>query len=419
LIEKPAKEPLIQRRRNNMRKRNLIAMVAFAALVLLTFIPAALAERGVTDTEIRIGQWGPQTGPMAAWGSVARGTGCYFDMINAEGGIHGRKITYYLRDDGYMAPKTVAIAKELVEEKEVFAFACGVGTATGMAIKQYLARHKVPWVGPAAGSPYWAYPPSKYLFGVYPLYCDEASILANYAVKELGKKRLAVFYLNDDYGKVGLIGIQMALEKLGMKLVEAVSHEVLDTDLSSHCMKLKAAKADCVLMWTGPKQGPILIMQGAKLGYKPQWMVASTLCDTPYMYQLSKGLFKDVIFASFGDLPDSQHSLMKKYKQAHETFTPKDRWGIFFYAGFLFVEPMVEGLRRCGRDLTADNFVKAMESLKGFQGIGPKITFGPNNRQGARSCFIGKCGEEGKAVRLSDWMTSDLDVEEVLRRLEQ
>jgi len=400
-----------------MKKGNLFIVLAFVMVFSLVSFPAALAERGVTDTEIRIGQWGPQTGPAALWGAVARGSGLLFKMINEEGGIHGRKIKYFLRDDAYMAAKTVAIAKELVEEKGVFAFACGVGTATGMALKKYLAYHKVPWVGPAAGSPYWAYPPSKYLFGVYPLYCDEASILVNYAVKKLGKKRLAVFYQNDDYGKVGLVGAQMALEKLGMKLVEAVSHEVFDTDLSSHCMKLKKSKADCVLMWPSPKHGPIIIMQGAKMGFKPQWMATSTLSDTAAMYKLTKGLFKDVIFVSFGELPDSKHHLMKTYHEAQKRLEPKERWGIFYYAGILFVEPMVEALRRCGRDLTADSFVRAMESIKDFQGIGPKLTFGQNQRQGSRASFLGKCGEMGKSIRTSDWITSDLDVHEVLKRV--
>ncbi len=402
-----------------MRKRNLIAVVAFAALFSLAFIPAADAVRGVTDTEIRIGQWGPQTGPAALWGAVARGSGLYFMMINEEGGIHGRRIKYFLRDDAYMPPKTVAIAKELVEEKEVFAFACGVGTAPGMALKKYLHEKKVPWVGPAAGSPYWAYPPSKYLFGVYPLYCDEASILVDHAVKELGKKKLAVFYQNDDYGKVGLIGTQIALEKLGMKLVEAVSHEVLDTDLSSHAMKLKKSEADCVLMWPGPKHGAIIMMTAAKLGYKPQWMSTSTLSDVPIMYKITKGLFEDVIYVTFGELPDSQHPLMRKYYEAHQKYTPNERWGIFYYAGIVFVEPMVEALRRCGRDLTEDNFVKAMETLKDFQGIGPKITFGPDKRQGSRSLFLAKCLKGGKVVRLSDWITADVDAHEVLRRLKQ
>jgi len=402
-----------------MGKKMVIMMLAFAVVISLAIVPGAIAERGVTDTEIRIGQWGPQTGPAALWGAVARGTGCYFAMINAEGGIHGRKITYFLRDDGYMPPRTKAIAKELVEEKQVFAFASGVGTATGMALKKYLHKKKVPWVGPAAGSPHWCYPPSKYLFGTYPLYCDEAAILANHAVKKLGKKRIAVFYQNDDYGKVGLVATQMALEKLGMKLVEAISHEVLDTDLSAHCMKLKKSKADCVLTWPGPKQAAIMLMTAAKMGFKPQWMATSTLSDTAIMYKISKGLFKDVIFVTFAELADSQHPLMKKYRKAKEKFAPKDRWGPFFYAGFGFVEVMVEGIKRCGRDLTVENFIKAMESIKDFQGIGGKFSFGPNQRQGGRAFFLAKCAAGGKAERLSDWITPDIDVYEVLSTLEK
>jgi ABC-type branched-subunit amino acid transport system substrate-binding protein len=400
-----------------MGKKTVIMMSAFALVISLATVPGAMAERGVTDTEIRIGQWGPQTGPAALWGSVGRGTGCYFDMINADGGIHGRKIKYFLRDDGYMPPRTKAIAKELVDDKEVFAFAGGVGTATGMAVKKYLHKKKVPWVGPASGSSHWAFPPTKYLFADYPIYCDEVTILINYAVKTMGKKRIAFFYQNDDFGKEGLIGAQMALEKHGMKLVAAVSVEPLDTDLSSHCMKLKSANPDCVIMFLLPKHGAIILGTAAKMGFRPQWISASVLSDMPIMYKISKGLFKDVVLTSFGEVPDSPHPLMKKYKEAHDRFAPKDRWGIFFYAGFLFVEPMVEGLKRCGRDLTADNFVKAMETLKDFQGIGPKITYGPNQRQGSRSFFLAKCTEGGKLVRISEWMTSDIDVQEVIRKL--
>jgi len=400
-----------------MKKRNWILVLGCAALVSLAMTSFVWAERGVTDTEIRIGQWGPQTGPAALWGAIPRGTGCYFDMINAEGGIHGRKIKYFLRDDGYMSPRTKAIVKELVEDKKVFAFASGVGTSTGMAVKKYLNKKKVPWVGPASGSTHWAYPPTKYLFAVYPLYIDEASILVNYAVKNLGKKRIAFFYQNDDFGKEGLVGAEYALEKLGMKLVASVSVEVMDSDLSSHCMKLKAAKPDCVIMWVLPKHGAIILGTAAKMGFKSQWMSSSVLSDVAIMYKISKGLFKDVILPSFGDLPDSPNPLMKKYKAAYDRFAPQDRWGIFFYAWFLFVEPMVEGLKRCGPDLTADNFVKAMNSIKDFQGIGPKVSYGPNKRQGTRSVFLAKCAEDGRLVRISDWMTSDVDVQKMLKRL--
>ena len=392
--------------------------VVMFGMVLMMAWPSA-AERGVTETEILIGQWGPQTGPAALWGAVARGTDCYFKMINDEGGIHGRKLEYFLRDDGYQPPKTKALVKELVENEQVFGFVGGVGTAPGMAVKDYLMENKVPWVGPSAGSTHWVVPFDKYLFGIYPLYCDEAAVLVNYAVKELGKKRIAFFYQNDDYGKVGLYGAEIALEKLGMKLVAAVSAEITDTDLSSHCLKLKEADADCVIMWVLPKHGAIMVGTSAKLGFAPQWMTSSTLSDFQLMYKISKGLWKDVIFTNFAELPDSDSTLMKKYREAQEKYAPKERWGVFFYAGFMFAEPMVEALKRAGKDLTVDSFVTAMESLKDFQGIGPKLTYGPEIRQGSRSVFVAKVHEDGTAARISDWMTSDIVVEDVIEKLKQ
>jgi branched-chain amino acid transport system substrate-binding protein len=402
------------REEGTVKTKSFTILFAAAAFLSLVFLPIVWAERGVTDTEIRIGQWGPLTGPAALWGAVPRGTGCYFDMINSEGGIYGRKITYFMRDDGYMPPKTKAIVKELVENKEIFAVASGVGTATGMAVKKYLHKKRVPWVSPASGSSHWAYPPTKYLFSIFPLYCDEAAIMANYAVKTLGKKRIAYIYQNDDFGKEGMLGADMVLRKLGMKAVEAVPVEIMDSDLSSHCMKLKVANPDCVIMWLSPKHGAIIVQTAAKMDFKPQWMSSSVLSDTAIMYKISKGLFKDVIFATFAELPDSPHPVLRKYKKAQEKFAPNERWGIFFYAGFGFVEPMVEGLKRCGRDLTADNFVKAMETIKDLEGIGPKITFGPGQRQGTRSSFLAKCIEGGKTIRLSDWITAPIDIKEVL-----
>jgi branched-chain amino acid transport system substrate-binding protein len=396
-------------------------IVGFLALVIaVTVIPGSVfAERGVTDTEIKIGQWGPQTGPAALWGAVARGSGCYFDMLNAEGGIAGRKIKYYMRDDGYQPPRTKAIVKELVENEGVFAFVGGVGTSPGLAVKPFLLENKVPWVAPSSGSTHWGYPPTRYIFGVYPLYCDEAAILVRYAVNKLGKKRIGFFYQNDDYGKLGLYGAQLEAEKLGVKMVTEVPVEVMDTDLSSHCLKLKEAKPDVVIMWVLPKHGAIMLGTAAKLGFKPQWMTSSTLSDIPLMYKITKGLWAGMIFTNFGELPDSPSPLMQKYREAHAKYAPKDRWGTFFTAGILFAEPMVEAFRRCGRDLTLDRFISAMESLKNFQGIGPKITFGPDIRQGAREVFLAQCLKGGKVERLSDWIRSDIDLQKILKMMGQ
>lgn len=386
--------------------RGKLIWLAVLALSLALALPAAAAgTKGVSDTTIKIGQWGPQTGPAALWGAVARGTGCYFKLINSEGGINGRKIKYYLRDDGYQPNRTKAIVKELYEQEGVFGFASGVGTSPGMAVMPYLIKNNVPWVGMATGSTHWAYPPKKTIFAVYPNYPDEAQILTRYILDTLKKKKIAFVYQNDDYGKGGLVGAQKEMKARGMKLVAEVPTEVMDTDLQSHVLKLKQAGAEAVILWLLPKQAVITVGTAAKLGYRPQWVACSTLSDAPLMFKISKGLWKNVIFGNFAELPDSKNPLMVKYHNAQKKFAPKERWGVFFYAGFGFVEPMVEGLKKAGKNLTVDSFVNAMNSIKNFQGIFGKVSYAPDQHQGIREVFLAKCLDKGKAERLSDWIS--------------
>jgi ABC-type branched-subunit amino acid transport system substrate-binding protein len=371
--------------------------------------PEAPAVPGVTKDKIVIGQWSPQTGPAALWGSVARGTAAYFDMINEAGGVNGRKLELLIRDDGYQPTRTVAVAKELAEQEEVFCFIGGVGTATGMAVKDYLAEKGIPWIGPASGSSKWADPPSKNLFSLYPRYEDEAAILTRYAVDELGKEKIAFFYQNDDYGKEGLAGAKAQLESMGKELAAEVSVEVTDTDLSSHVLKLKESKADVVILWLLPKHAAITLGTAAKLGFKPQWMTGSTLSDAPLMNKITEGLWEGVIFDTFIHLPDSENESVAKYKAAFDKYglkrNDKEQWGIFFMAGFYFSEPVVAAIEAAGDDLTREKLIEELEKLDGWdEGLGHGITFGPDERQGQKAVFLAKC-EGGKAVKISDWLT--------------
>jgi len=391
-------------------KKNVGILLAVCFFVFgLSF--TALAEEGVTDTAIRIAQWGPQTGPAAAWGSVARGTGVLFQMINDEGGIAGRKIEYSMFDDGYNPAKTKAGVKELQEGKGMFAWACGVGTSCGLAVKDYLMEKKIPWVGPAAGSLNWITPPQKYLFAVYPLYYTEAQLLVRYAVKNMGKKKVAIAYANDDYGKNGVQGAEKELAKHGMKLVAQVPVEQADTDMKSHVMEIKKSDADVVLLWVLPGHAARIVGTAAAMQFKTQWMSTSTCSDFPMMMQISTGLWKDAIVANFAEPPESGSPLMLKYKKAFDKFAAKDeRWGVFFYAGIGFVEPMVEGLKRCGKDLTRERFVKEMEGIKNFKGIFGRIdysAFEPSDvysRQGQKEVFLSQCMEGAKSKQLTEWM---------------
>lgn len=392
-------------------KKLLLALFVSLAFIL-SFTPGLLAEEGVTKTEIHIGQWGPQTGPAAAWGNVARGTGAYFKWINDNGGINGRKIVYHMFDDGYNPAKTKAGVKELQEGTGMFAWACGVGTTPGLAVRDYLAERKIPWVGAATGSMNFVNPPTKNMFAVYPLYKGEAKALIRYAIKIMGKKRIAITYLNDEYGKNGLRGALEELKANGMEAVAEVPMEAKDTDLAPHVMKLRKSKADLVLMWTTVSQSVRVIGTAKAMKFAPQFMSSSTTSDFTFMTAISKGLWEGVITGTLAELPGSGHPLLVKYKEeVFDKYAAKEeRWGVFYYAGIAFTEPMIEALKNCGKRLTRKRFIKEMEKLKGFKGIGPVVTykkFDKNDmysRQGTSQTFLVQCMAGGKTKQLTDWM---------------
>lgn len=366
--------------------------------------PAALT--GVTDTEIHIGQWGPQTGPAAAWGSVARGTAMLFQMVNDAGGINGRKIVYHMFDDQYNPARTIAGVKELVEKSPgIFGFASGVGTSTGLAVKDYLMERGIPWVGPAAGSLHWIAPPQKALFALYPLYADEAKLLVRHLVEKEGKKKLAILFASDEYGENGHRGAVAELQRLRLAPVAEVAVNQADRDLKSHVLKLKESGADAVLMWVNPTHAVITLKTAAALQFAPQWATSSTLSDAPLMHNITGGLWKNIIFASFSELPDTDLPEVKKYRDAFPKYAQQgERWGVFFMAGIGFVEPMVEGLRRAGRNLTRESFIAAMESIRGYKGLMGKVSFGPGERQGQREIFLARTDDTGvKVVQLTPW----------------
>ena len=403
------------------------------ALAIMTVLAGglnldAVAEEGVTDAEIHIGQWGPQTGPAAPWGAVARGTDAYFKMINAEGGIHGRKLVHHYFDDAYNPAKTKAGVKQLQEEIGMFAWVSGVGTAPGLAVKDYLMERKIPWLGPSAGSRHWIEPPHKYLFNVYPLYLGDAQLLCKYAVETLKFKKIAIAYQNDDYGKQGLEGAQKQLAKSGMKLVAEIPVNVADTDMKPHIMKFRKAKAEAVLLFVGPAHVARLQGTGKAMKFEPQWMTSTTCGDYPLMMAITKGLYAGTISASFGmlnpsdvgignveDINNPSNPLLKKYyNEAFKKFAAKEeRWGLTFAAGISYTEPFIAALRKAGRDLTRDKLIAEMEKIQNFQGTMGHISYKPYKaddpltRIGQQEVFLMKCQPDGKAKVLTDWIKTE------------
>ncbi|MBA4393189.1 MAG: ABC transporter substrate-binding protein [Desulfobacca sp.] len=391
-----------------MRLKTTLLVLFLVLVGCWMAVPAIHALEGFDDKEIRIGQWGPQTGPAAPWGSVARGSALLFNVINEEGGIHGRKIKYFIRDDQYNPAQTKAVVKELVERNGIFAFVGGVGAACGMAVKDYLAQNKVIWVGPATAIKEYVFPVNPYLFGVYPLFDDEASILTKYVVEKLKVKKIGFFYQNDTYGKNGLEGCKHQLARYKMDLVAEIPVEPGEKDLSSQMLKLKSSGAEVVILWVNPTIAVITLKTSASVGFKPQWVSSNTLSDYPLMFKLTGGLWEGVITGAFGQTPDSKHPLMVKYREAAKKYAPEERWGTFYYAGILFAEPFVEALKKVGKNLSTEACLKALNSIKDFQGIGPKITWTPTQHQGSDSIMIQKAGPNASYITLQDWHANDI-----------
>jgi len=390
------------------KKKWVVLWIAVLAALCIAPVAPAATPAGFDDNEIRIGQWGPQTGPAAPWGSVARGSKLLFDVVNEEGGINGRKIKYFIRDDMYNPAQTVGVVKELVERQGVFAFVGGVGAACGMAVKDYLAANKIPWVGPSAADQDFVQPINPYLFAVYPLYRDEANVLAKYIVEKLNMKKIGMLYQNDAYGKDGLEGAKERLAKYKMILVAEIPVEPTEKDLASQILRLKNSGAEAVLMFVNPTAAVIALKTAANVGFKPQWVSSNTLSDYPLMFKISGGLWEGVITGAFGEVPDSTHPLMVKYREAAKRLNPQERWGTFYYAGILFADPIVEALKKAGRNLSTEAVMKALNSIKDYQTIGPKITWTEKQHQGTDSVQIQKCGPNASYIQLQGWTTNDL-----------
>lgn len=401
-----------------MKLHKIITLLLSSLFAILLITACAGEQRtGVTDDKIVIGSWAPLEGPAALWGTIARGMDAYFQMINEEGGIHGRNIRFIYRNDGYEPARTNSVVRQMVQSDQVFMFVGGIGTAPGMAVKDYILERNIPWVSPASGSTHWAFPPNRYLFSTYPLYPEEAAVQVDYLVEELGLTRIAIIYQNDDYGKGGMIGAQLALERHGLELLAAVPTQIMDTDLNSHVARLSNSGAEAVLLWVLPRQAAITLGTSAVRGFRPQWVASSTLSDMALMYDITDGAWAGVIFSSFGGVQTSNPELFLKYQRAMERFHPDVRWGTFAAAGFLFAEPVVEALQRAGRDLTRESFIEAMESLQGFQGLGPEITFGPDIRQGTRTTFLLRTVSGTEYEQLTDFTDAHIDIHEAIRRL--
>lgn len=349
--------------------------LAMASLASLALAGSALAQKkydtGASDKEIVIGNINPYSGPASAYGSIGKSIGAYFDKINAEGGINGRKIKYISVDDGYNPAKTVEQARKLVEQDEVFILFQPLGTPPNSAIHKYMNDKKVPHLFVATGATKWGDPKNfPWTMGWQPNYQSEAKIYAAHLLETKPNAKIAILYQNDDYGKDYLKGFEDGLGEKGRALiVSKISYEVTDPTVDSQMVTLKSSGADTFFNITTPKFAAQAIKKAAELGWKPTHYLNSVSASVgtvliPAGLDNSVGIItaqyiKDPTDPQWQKGPewDDWLAWMKKYQPSADV---KDAQTVY---GYTVAQGLVQVLKQCGDNLTRENVMKQAASL--------------------------------------------------------
>jgi branched-chain amino acid transport system substrate-binding protein len=348
-----------------------------AALSLGLALPAAAQKKydaGASDKEIKIGNTNPYSGPASAYGTIGKSIAAYFKMVNEQGGINGRRINFISYDDSYSPPKTVEMARKLVEQDEVLFVFQTLGTPSNTAIHKYMNMKKVPQMHVATGATKWNDPKNNpWTMGWQPNYQSEGRIYAQHILKTKPNAKIAVLFQNDDYGKDYLKGFHDGLgDKKGM-IVKEVSYEVSDPTVDSQIVQLAASNADVFFNITTPKFAAQAIRKAYDIGWKPtQYLnnvsigVGSVL--TPAGLEKSVGLItlgyiKEPNDKQFQNDPAivQWREFMKKYYPEGSTI---DNLNVY---GYSVGATIAQVLKQCGDNLTRENVMRQAASMKGFR----------------------------------------------------
>jgi branched-chain amino acid transport system substrate-binding protein len=351
-----------------------------AALALLAATSSgALAQKkydtGASDTEIKIGNIMPYSGPASAYGVIGKTAEAYFKKINAEGGINGRKVNFISYDDAYSPPKTVEQARKLVESDEVLVVFNPLGTPPNTAIQKYLNSKKVPQLFVATGATKWNDPKEfPWTMGWQPNYQGESRIYAKYILKNKPDAKIAVLYQNDDYGKDYLKGFKDGLgDKASSMIVIEESYEVSQPTIDSHIVKMKATGADVFFNITTPKFAAQAIKKNQEIGWKPMHFlngVSSSIGSVikPAGFENAQGIISSQYLKDPTDPEWKNDTAMKAWNEFLDKYYPEaNRSDIFVMYAYTVAQGLEHVLRSSGDDLTRANVMKQAASIKNLE----------------------------------------------------
>jgi branched-chain amino acid transport system substrate-binding protein len=360
-------------------RNGILHLATATALTLALSISAAHAQKkydpGASDTEIKVGQTVPFSGPASAYASIGKTEAAYFRMINDRGGINGRKINLIQYDDAYSPPKAVEQVRKLVESDVVVLTFQIIGTPSNAAVQIYLNSRKVPQLFAAASALRFSDPKNfPWTMGYDPNNFVEGRIYGQYILKAYPNAKIGVLYQNDDFGKDYLNGIKSALGDKAAKMVVAeVSYEVSDPTVDSQILRIKDSGTDLFFSATTPKQAAQAIKKIAESDWHPVQIVSSKATSVGSVLKPA-GLenAKGIISSNYGKEPlDPQWADdpgVKRYFAFMEKYYPDgDKGSNFNTYGYSVAQLLVHVLERCGDDLTRENVMKQATSLKDFE----------------------------------------------------
>ena len=356
-----------------------LGAVSVALALLLLTGGQALAQKkydtGATDTEIKIGNIMPYSGPASAYGIIGRTEAAYFKKINDAGGINGRKINFISYDDAYSPPKTVEQARKLVESDEVLFIFNSLGTPPNSAIQKYMNSKKVPQLFVATGATKWNDPQNfPWTMGWQPNYQSETQIYAKYILKNKPDAKIAVLYQNDDYGKDYLKGLKDGLgQKAASMIVAEESFETSEPTIDNHIVKLKSTSADIFINISTPKFAAQAIKKMAEIQWKPLHFLNNVSASVgsvirPAGYENAQDIISAAYLKDASDKQwDDDPGMKEFYAFMNKDFPEGDKLDGGTVTGYGVAQTLVQILKQCGDDLTRANVMKQAASLKDFR----------------------------------------------------
>ena len=357
-----------------LTRRTIIAAAPSAIVLSAPFVARAKDYGpGVTDSEIKIGNTGPYSGPASSYSAVPKSLAAYFKMVNDQGGVNGRKINFISYDDGYTPPKTVEMVRKLVEQDNVLCTVGTLGTPTNSAIWHYMNQKKVPQLFVATGATKWDDPKGHpWTIGWQPNYQSEGRIYAAFILKEKPDGKIGVLYQNDDFGKDYLKGVKDGLgDKKSMIIVEA-TYETTDPTVDSQVVDMKSKGVDVFVNTAIPKFAAQAIRKAAELQWKPLHVLSSIGNSVgatlkPAGFDASKDLVSDFYVKDPTDPKWKDDEGYKWWVGFMDKYQPDaDKSDSGNVVGPCFGATMVQVLKQCGDDLTRENIMKQVAALHDF-----------------------------------------------------